>query len=119
MIQPQYDGGGAFSEGLAPVQVDGRWGFIDKSSAMVAQMPPEVVFAEPLSDGLSLVTATVGPDTRKLGYVDKNGQWAVKPIWDEAEPFRDGLALVGIWKGEVAVYINHKGKRIWEGTASR
>jgi hypothetical protein len=119
-IAPRYDGGGSFAEGLAPVQLEGHWTFIDKSGATIAQLPREVVFAEPLSDGLSLVTATVGQDARKFGYVDKNGNWAVRATWDEAEPFRDGLAFVGIWKNDVAVYVNHRGKRVWEGTnASR
>lgn len=117
-IEPRYDGGGAFAEGLAPVQLNGRWLFIDKSGATAAELPEEVVFAEPLSDGLSLVTAETGQATRKFGYVDKEGKWAVKPAWDEAQPFRDGLAYVGIWKGEVAVYINHKGKRVWEGRSA-
>jgi len=113
-IEPRYDAGGAFAAGLAPVQLNGRWLFIDKSGMSVAQLPAEVVFAEPLSDGLSLVTAEAGQATRKFGYVDKNGQWAVEPIWDEAEPFRNGLAYVGIWRGRVAAYIDHRGKRVWE-----
>ena len=114
-IEPRFDAGGAFTEGLAPAQLNGRWLFIDKSGATVASLPEEVVFAESLSDGLSLVTAEAGQATRKFGYIGKDGKWAVKPVWDEAQPFRDGLAYVGIWKGEVAVYIDHKGKRIWEG----
>jgi hypothetical protein len=114
-IETRYDAGGAFAEGLAPVELDGRWLFIDKSGATVAKLPEAIIFAEPLSDGLSLVTAEAGQATRKFGYVDKDGNWAVKPTWDEAQPFRDGLAYVGIWKGEVIVVINHKGKRIWEG----
>lgn len=114
-IEPRYEQGGPFAEGLAPVQFDGHWIFIDPSGATVAQFPGEVTFAEPLSDGLSLVTAVAGQPAKKFGYVDKNGQWAVKPTWDDAQPFHDGLAYVGIWKNEVAVYIDHKGKRVWEG----
>jgi hypothetical protein len=114
-IEPRYDAGGAFAEGLAPVQLGGRWLFIDKSGATVAKLPEEVVFALPLSDGLSLVTGELGPGAKKFGYVNKEGKWAVKPAWDDAQPFRDGLAYVGIWKGELAAYISHNGKRVWEG----
>ena len=117
-IEPRYDQGGAFSEGLAPVQLDGNWVFIDKSGATVAKLPGEVVFAEPLSEGFSLVTAVVARPEKKFGYVDKKGQWAVKPTWDDAQPFHDGLAYVGIWKNQVAAYIDHKGKHIWEGRAA-
>jgi hypothetical protein len=116
-IEPQYDQGGEFAEGLAPVQLDGHWILIDKSGAVAAQFPAGIVFAEPLSNGLSLVTAEVDQRGRKLGYLDRKGQWAVKPTWDEANSFHDGLAYVGIWKGEKAAYIDPKGRSIWEGRA--
>jgi len=113
-IEPRFDQGGQFSEGLAPVQLEGRWMFIDKSGTMTAQLPPDVVFAEPLSDGLSLATSD-SQSPRKFGYLGKNGKWAVKPAWDDANPFHDGLAYVGIWKDSTVAYINHNGKRIWQG----
>ena len=113
-IEPRFDQGGEFSEGLAPVQIEGHWVFIDKSGATKAELPPDVIFAEPLSDGLSLATSAAQPD-RKFGYIDKKGQWAVKPVWDDANPFHDGLAYVGIWRNGIVAYIDHKGKHIWEG----
>ncbi len=113
-IEPKFDQGGEFSEELAAVQFEGRWIFIDKSGATKAQLPQDVIFAEPLSDGLALATSAAQPD-RKFGYVDKNGQWAVKPVWDDANPFHDGLAYVGIWRGGIVAYIDHRGKRVWEG----
>jgi len=119
VVEPRYDQGGEFSEGLAAVQLEGRWMFIDKSGTTVAQFPPEVVFAEPLSDGLSLVTASVGEPSRKFGYVGKSGQWAVKPVWEDANPFHDGFAYVGIWKNGMVAYIDHRGKRIWEGRSTQ
>jgi len=114
VIEPRYDQGGEFAEGLAAVQREGRWMFIDKAGATIAQFPPEVVFAERLSDGLSLVTAGAEPG-RKFGYIERNGQWAVKPVWEEANPFHDGLAYVGMWKNGMAAYIDHRGKHVWEG----
>jgi len=113
-IEPRFDQGGQFSEGLAPVQLEGRWIFIDKSGTTTAQLPPDVVFAEPLSDGLALATSD-SQSPRKFGFLDKNGKWAVKPAWHDANPFHDGLAYVGIWKDSIVAYINHTGKRIWQG----
>ena len=113
-IEPRFDQGGAFSEGLAAVESGGRWMFVDKSGTATAHLPEDVIFVEPISDGLALVTA--GPESsRKFGYVDRNGQWAVKPVWEDANPFHDGLAYVGIWKNGMVAYIDHKGKRVWEG----
>jgi hypothetical protein len=98
VIAPRYDQGGEFAEGLAAVQLNGHWTFIDKLGAMAAEFPAGVAFAEPLSDGLSLVSADRDQPGRKLGYVDRKGLWAIKPIWDDAQPFHEGLAYVGNWK---------------------
>jgi WG containing repeat len=114
-IEPRYEQGGEFAEGLAAVQLEGHWMYIDKSGAVIAEFPAGVAFAEPLSDGLSLVSADRDQPGRKFGYVDRKGQWAIKPAWDDAQPFHDGLACVGIWKSETMAYIDHKGRIIWEG----
>jgi hypothetical protein len=39
----------------------------------------------------------------------------IKPIWDDAQPFQEGLAYVGNWRDGKAAYIDHKGRSIWEG----
>ena len=113
-IEPRFDQGGEFSQGLAAVQLEGHWIFIDKSGATKAELPRDVIFAESLSDGLSLATSAAQPN-RKFGYIDKNGHWAVKPAWDDANPFHDGLAYVGIWRNGIVAYIDHNGTHIWEG----
>jgi len=118
-VEPRYDQGSEFAEGLAAVQLEGHWMFIDKTGAVTAEFPAGVAFAEPLSDGLSLVSADRDQSGRKFGYVDRNGHWAIKPAWDDAEPFHEGLAYVGLWKGEKTAYIDHKGRSIWEGRNAR
>ena len=52
-----------------------------------------------------------GPDVTG----DGNGKWAILPIWDDAQPFHEGLAYVGTWKAGKTAYIDHKGRIIWEG----
>jgi hypothetical protein len=118
-IEPRYDQGGEFSEGLAAVQLGGHWTFIDKLGAVIAEFPAGVAFAEPLSDGLSLVSADRSQPGRKFGYVNRKGQWAIRPTWDDAEAFHEGLAYVGNWKDGKAAYIDHKGRSIWEGRSTQ
>ena len=118
-IEPRYDQGGEFAEGLAAVQLEGHWMFIDKSGALTAEFPGGVAFAEPLSDGLSLVSADRDQPGGKFGYVDRKGQWTIKPSWDDAQPFHEGLAYVGTWKAGKTAYIDHKGRIIWEGQDGR
>jgi hypothetical protein len=113
-IQPRFDQGGAFAEGLAAVQLEGRWMFINAKGVVTAELPAGVTFAYPLADGLSLVTADRDGQGRKMGYVDRNGRWAIKPQWDEAASFRDGLARVGTFKGGRFAYIDRAGKVVWE-----
>jgi hypothetical protein len=112
-VEPRYDQGGEFSEGMAAVQSEGHWVFISKSGEIMAEFPAGVAFAYPLSEGLSLVTADTDGGGRKMGYVDRNGKWAIKPAYDDAEPFKNGLALVGLWRGEQVMYINPAGNVVW------
>ena len=50
--------------------------------------------------------------TGKQGFIDERGQWAVPPVWDRAEPFRNGLALVE--KDGKLAYIDRSGAAVWE-----
>ena len=34
------------------------------------------------------------PDTEKWGYIDKSGEWAIEPEYEQARMFSDGLGLV-------------------------
>ncbi|MDE7413690.1 MAG: WG repeat-containing protein, partial [Muribaculaceae bacterium] len=56
-----------FSDGLAPVKIGGKKGFIDKSGELV--IPAKYDDAWNFSDGLALVK--IGG---KWGYIDKSGR---------------------------------------------
>jgi hypothetical protein len=65
---------------------------------------PKVFTESAYSDGL-LVAAD-----SKWGYLDKRGNWKIKPIFDEARPFSEGLACVkqnGLWG-----FINRSGQMV-------
>jgi hypothetical protein len=63
-----------FSEELAAVEIDGKWGFIDKTGQMVIQpqFAKPSLFAKPyyFVGGLALVWAG-----EKWGYIDKTGKY--------------------------------------------
>ena len=53
VIEPQFGEVGDFREGLAQVEKDGKWGFIDKSGKVGIE--PQFDDAEPFSEGLAKV----------------------------------------------------------------
>ena len=77
MVQPQYDRVVAFSEGLAAVVADGKYGFIDTTGKTVIE--PRYEFAEGFGSGLAPVK--VG-DT--WGYIDKTGALVIQPTFYRA-----------------------------------
>lgn len=113
VVEARYDQGGDFREGLAPVMLEGHWMWINRSGAVTADFPAGIVHAMPLSEGLSLVTADREGGGRGLGFVDRQGRWAIRPEWDDAEPFADGLALVGRFKNEETAYMDPSGRVVW------
>jgi len=115
VIPPRWDEGGDFKEGLAPVRDGTLWFFIDHAGNVAAKLPETVRHADPLSDGRSLVSADRSVPGRKLGYVDRTGQWAVPPQWDHADAFENGLARVVDWRTQKTAYIDLTGRTVWEG----
>lgn len=82
----------AFSEGLAKVRKDGKWGYMDGTGAMV--VPTEYDDAGDFSEGLAKVQKN-----GKWGYINKTGAVVVPLGYDEANDFHDGMAVVRIGDG--------------------
>lgn len=79
--------GGLFSEGLARVRLNEKWGFVDKNGNVV--IIPQYDYAQSFSDGLALVQLN-----DKWSYIDKFGKEIIPLKYDKAWSFRDGRALV-------------------------
>jgi len=87
MVLQAFTGVGEFREGLAPVRVEKKWGFIDKTGNMVEV--PTCQWLRPLAEGLSAYR-----QEGKWGYVDAKGQPVIPARFAQAEDFSQGLALV-------------------------
>jgi hypothetical protein len=87
MLEPQWDGVGLFGDGLAPVKLGGKWGYIDETGKMIIE--PAWDEALSFADGL----APAQKDD-KWGYIDKTGKVVVELTWDDAEVFFGGVAIV-------------------------
>ena len=82
-----YDYVGDFSEGLAHVQLNGKYGFVNKSGEVV--IPIKYDYARDFSEGLAAVQLN-----GKWGFINKSGKIIIPSIYDDAGGFSDGYALV-------------------------
>jgi WG containing repeat len=109
VIPPRFDDAGDFSEGLAPVGVDGLCGFIDLAGALV--IGPRFRNVEDFRCGL----AAVSEDRDNYGYIGRTGAWVIPPGDVVAHSFAEGLATIGLCQpGGEALYgiIDSTGKTI-------
>lgn len=113
---PEFSTGSSFFEGLAAVHNAGKSGFIDKTGRVVIDFAPFDVIR--FSEGVCRVCNY----SNKYGFINREGTIVVKPIFDWAEDFHEGLAYVEIYGKQGYVdrkggYINMDGAFIWEPTA--
>ena len=92
----------SFSEGLVPVSIKGKWGFMDPSGKMAIE--PQFEDAENFSEGLAPVkvqseeTVWCPADksgnrsgaTMMWGYIDRTGKTVIPAVFNSAEPFSEG-----------------------------
>ncbi|MFA4987238.1 MAG: WG repeat-containing protein, partial [Candidatus Brocadiia bacterium] len=107
--QLEFNAIGVFSEGLCPVRIGSRWGFIDLTGALA--IPAEFAGVSHFSEGLCAAGARLPPgnemdagkstnfgsqdwsETPK-GYIDASGKFVVAPKYSIAGDFRGGIAKV-------------------------
>lgn len=108
----------SFSEGLAAVSLDKKWGFIDSKGQFV--IPPQFGWVGDFSDGLAVVTSTPESDfwnkETLFGFIDKSGLYVLPEEFNWAGSFTEGLAPVCVGKCRNAEfrqrhagYIDHLG----------
>lgn len=92
VINPIFNKGENFSEGLAMVMINGKYGFINKLGMVVidAKYDDRLVYYG-FSEGLAAVSLK-----GKYGFINKKGDFVVDPKYEDAHRFSDGLAAVKI-----------------------
>jgi hypothetical protein len=97
IIDPIFDGGTRFYEGLAAVKVESLWGLIDNHGDFVVE-PKSWGWCR-FREGLASISVR-----GKWGVIDRSGNFLVKPKYDYLEPFMEGLAAFKIGEGGSARY---------------
>lgn len=86
-----YDHADGFVDGLARVQRDGKWGFIDKNGTEVIPCKWDDIYY--FIDGLALVERD-----GKYGFINTNSEIVVPCIYDSAIDFCEGKGVAAICK---------------------
>jgi hypothetical protein len=111
VIQPKYHMAGPFKEGFAWVMTKkafnlfgtgeygmplfARFTYIDRTGKEIRQ-PFYAEHVSNFSEGLAAVRPgkTLGGCSEKVGYLNTKGEWSIKPQFDDADDFSEGLAVV-------------------------
>jgi hypothetical protein len=86
LIPPQFDAADFFSDGLAAVETDQQWGYIDNSGKVI--VPFKFGSAGRFYGGLADVAIN-----QQWGFIDKNGKVIVPLQFDEVRNYKDGVAV--------------------------
>lgn len=108
-IEPQYSFASAFSKNnlAAVITKEGdKFGYINKSGKMVLG-PYEYNLSDPIDSFSEDGLAFMADENGRYGYIDKNGNWAIKAQYTEAKSFSNGFAAVRI--GDKYGFIDTKG----------
>lgn len=97
LIVDEYDG-------LALVELNGKYGFIDKTGKFVIE--PQFRDASQFFEGLAIIETI----DFKQGVIDKSGKIVFGPVDAGINPFKDGLAIV--FEKDDVYYIDKTGKRV-------
>lgn len=87
IIAPVFENCDLFWQSLAGIQLDGKWGFVDKVGKQVVKTQYDAVGS---FDPEGLAPIKVGT---KWGFIDKTGRQMIEPQYDNVGGFIRGLAV--------------------------
>lgn len=119
VIKPIYDKLWQTTEGLTAYIITNRdetrdFGYLDKKGniALKRTHEEELIVEEDLYNPEFSQGLAVAYDSKSIsyGYINRHGEFVIKPKFDTAKPFRENLAAVSIDAGEKYGYIDIYGK---------
>lgn len=111
VIPPKFEMAWNFSEGLARVQAGREMAFINRRGEVIFTVT-NGGWADEFSEGLANVSIRAGVGKEIWGYINRSGQFVIKPQFQQAKPFYHGLAQV-VSDGKLA-YIDQSGHTVWK-----
>ncbi len=93
-----------FSEGLAAIETKGKFGFINTNGELV--VPANFLSVGYFKNGLAWAKTM----DEKLGYIDQDGNWVIKPEYEAGKEFDPVSGLARVKKSGVWCYIDKSGE---------
>jgi hypothetical protein len=107
VVEPKFLGASSFSDGAAAVGTEeGKWRFIDRNGKYIMERSISSYVHPTFCEGLAAVQ-----EGEKWGYIDKKGDFAIRPRFSDADDFSEGLAPVKVSENKWG-YINKAGKLV-------
>jgi len=101
----------AADEALAPVKINGKWGYLDKMGKLV--IPARYDFAGVFTEGCAPVQISVF-----WGYINKKGDWFLRPVFTQASNFNNRRAKISLFDPTDSVtitgYITPEGEFLYK-----
>lgn len=91
VFEPRFKDAGDFANGLAPVQIMRKYGYIDLKGDI--SIRPQFIAAKEFSEKLAAVLVRAN-GSEKWGFINTKGRMVVDPSFDETSSFRGGLCAV-------------------------
>ena len=101
-----YDDIDCLSDGLARIERNGKYGFIDKAGKVVIPLNYDDTWY--FTEGLAAVK-----QNGKYGFIDNTGKVVIPLKYDKADSFYNGVAGVLDRSTGEAFYINRQGERLY------
>lgn len=104
-IPTMFDAAGDFTEGLARVQLKGKWGYINKKGNWVIE--PQYSLCYEFNEGYAQAS-----QKGKWGIINKKGEWVIAPLYQDITMVKEGILatqekLGGAWK-----FVDIQGKQV-------
>jgi hypothetical protein len=98
VIEPRYEDVSPFSEGVAVALTEDSSLLIDRTGKTILSRSTDDIFLKVYEDSRFSEGLAVAYDNaeEKYGFIDRNGQFIIEPMYDEAAPFSEGLARVAV-----------------------
>ena len=109
IIQPKFQEVELFKEDYAFVKIGDKRGVINKKGNYIISPNHDLEYGMPFFEGL---IPAKDPKTGLTGYMDKKGQWQIKPQFNRGYYFSKGVTAVVIDNGKNWVFINKEGKAL-------